>query len=257
MKIATWNVNSIKVRLPRLLAMLQRHQPDVVCLQEIKTVAEGFPFDALQQGGYTSVANGQAAYNGVAILSRAPLTKVQHGFADPYFDSQARIISAQVGSIRVVCVYVPNGQSIDSDKYAYKLQWLARLRQHLQDLMGAAPIILCGDLNMAPRAEDVAQPDKWAQTVLFHPQMRQQFAELLACGLTDVGAEQHRQGGLYSWWNYRHLAFVKNDGLRIDHVLASSQLARRCSHVDFDRNERKGAQPSDHVPVLATFDLTG
>ncbi|RYY85562.1 MAG: exodeoxyribonuclease III, partial [Comamonadaceae bacterium] len=191
-----------------------------------------------------------------AILSRTPLSDPMHGFADVELDAQARLVCGRIAGVQVICVYVPNGLRVGDEKYAYKQRWLAALRGFLHG-MPPPPQgrLVCGDINIAPRPQDVAQPDAWEQTVLFHPAMRQAFAQLLQCGLVDVFAAQHPQGGLYSWWDYRRLGFAKNNGLRIDHILASPKLAARCTATSVDRDERKGEQPSDHAPVLAEFAL--
>jgi exodeoxyribonuclease-3 len=254
MKAITWNVNSITVRLPRLLAMLARHQPDVVCLQELKAPAEKLPFDALRDAGYHMLAHGQKAYNGVAILARTPLKATAINFGAGNDDPQARMLAADVQGIQVICVYVPNGAAMGTDKCAYKLAWLQRLRHYLQhDVDATRPILVCGDFNVAPRAEDIAQPDRWQDSVLFHPQMRAALADITACGLIDVFATHHPAGGVYSWWDYRNLGFVKNNGLRIDLILATPGLAQRSVDAEVDRDERKGERPSDHAPVIATF----
>jgi exodeoxyribonuclease-3 len=253
-KLVCWNINSIKVRLPRLLGVLQRHRPDVVCLQETKCQDENFPTEALQDAGYHVAAHGQKAYNGVAILAKTPLQDVMRGFADPALDAQARLLAASVQGVRIVCVYVPNGQSRDSEKYPYKQAWLARLQAYLrQQHTPQEPLLVCGDINIAPRACDVAQPKTWENSVMFHPEMRQAFAQLCSWGLTDLFAAHHPEGGAYSWWDYRRLGFAKDNGLRIDHLLATAPLAARCTHTFIDRDERRGEQPSDHAPVGGEF----
>ncbi len=254
MKIASWNVNSIKARKERLLAWLPRQAPDVVCLQETKVPDAAFPHDELEQAGYHAIAHGQKSYNGVAILSRSPAEEVCVGLDDGEDDSQARLIAARIQGVRVVSAYVPNGGAPGSDKLRYKLAWLARLRAYLErNCDRDAPLVLCGDLNVAPDERDVARPEEWNDTVLCLPEVRAAFGELLRWGLIDCFRQQHPEGGLYSWWDYRQLGFPKNNGLRIDHVLATRPLAERCVSAAIDREQRKGKLPSDHAPVIAEF----
>ncbi len=256
MKIATWNVNSIRARIERVLAWLEAQQPDVLCLQEIKVRDEDFPASEFQAAGYHAAVHGQKTYNGVAILARTELHEVQRGFDDGVDDPQARAISARVAGVRVCSVYVPNGQEVGTEAYAYKLEWMRRLRARLDRLHGPSELlVVCGDFNVAPEARDVCDPAAWEPSVLFHPEVRQALAGLLSWGLTDTFRLHNPQPGLYSWWDYRMLAFPKNQGLRIDHILASAPLADRCVGASIDRNEREGAKPSDHAPVIAAFRL--
>jgi len=254
MKIATWNVNSIRARLERALAWLARQQPDIVCLQELKCVDDAFPADALRQAGYHSAVHGQKTYNGVAVLSRAEPAHVEVGLSDDIDDPQARLIGAEVAGVRVLSAYVPNGAVVGSDKYAYKLEWLLRLREHLdRRCEPSQPLILCGDFNVARFDDEVASPDQWAGTVLCHHAAREALEQVRQWGFVDVFREHHPQGGLYSWWDYRAGAFHRNEGLRLDHILATEPLAARCTAAEVDRDERKGTKPSDHAPVLAAF----
>jgi len=255
MKVATWNVNSIRSRLERLLRWLDRVRPDALCLQELKATDEVFPHEAIRDAGYYAAVHGQKTYNGVAILSRSEPEAVERGMAGDVDDSEARLVSAQVDGVRVISAYVPNGQVVGSEKYAYKLDWLRRLREHLERQFDrSTPLILCGDLNVARDDLDVAHPEKWAGSVLCHQEARKSLERILGWGLTDVFRQHHPEGGLYSWWDYRMLAFPKNDGLRIDHVFATAPMAKRCTSAEIDREERKGQKPSDHAPVIATFD---
>ncbi len=251
MKLATWNVNSIRARHERALAWVAAKQPDVLCLQEIKVETEGFPVDAFRALGYHAVVYGQKTYNGVAILSRQEPTDVSLGFGEGGGDAQARLLAATVGGVRLVNAYAPNGQSVGSDKFAYKLDWFGRLRMHL-DLRfdKAAPLLLCGDLNVAPEARDVYDPEGMVHDVLFHPEARAALARVLDFGLVDAFRMQRQEPGLYTWWDYRQLAFPKNRGARIDHLLATPALASRVRSASIDRDERKGTQPSDHAPVI-------
>jgi len=251
MLIATWNVNSVKARKERLLAFLERHRPDVVCLQELKTEGAGYPFDDVRAAGYESAVLGQKTYNGVAILSREAPRDVTTGFGDGGDESQARLVAATVGGLRVASAYVPNGKEVGSEKWPYKLEWLARLAAWAAREKGGPPLVLCGDFNVAPEDRDVANPAAWADSVLCHADVRAAWAALLSTGLVDSFRLHHEEGGLYSWWDYRMLGFPKNDGLRIDHVLLARELASRCTRAFIDRDERKGKLPSDHAPVFA------
>ena len=256
MKIATWNVNSVRVREARLTAFLGREQPDVLCLQELKVVDGDFPHEAIRAAGYEAVTFGQKTYNGVGILAKAgtKIENVTRSFEDDDDDPQARVITADVMGVRVVSIYVPNGGDVGSEKWTYKGSWLKRLRAYVSkrlDLQGR--VAICGDINIAPEARDVAKPDRWKNSVLFHPEMTAAFQDLLALGLVDTARIHHSGEGLFTWWDYRMLAFPKGDGLRIDHIFASKALAASCSEVRVDRDERKGAQPSDHAPLIAVF----
>ena len=255
MRIVTWNVNSIRSRHDRLLAFLKRHEPDVVCLQELKTEESKYPREALEFAGYTSVVNGQKTYNGVAILSKRPVSDAQMGLDDGVDDPQARLVSATVSGVKVVCVYVPNGGEMGSDKWQYKLAWYRRLRAWLErHASPSQPLILCGDFNVAPEAIDVHDPAAWEGDVLFHPEARAALANVTGWGLRDTFREKHvGEAGLYSWCDYRMLGFPKNKGLRIDHLFATATLADRCQGAFVDREERKGEAPSDHAPVIADF----
>jgi exodeoxyribonuclease-3 len=258
MILATWNVNSVRARKERLLAWLSAHQPDVLCLQELKVIRDDFPWDEIRAAGYEPVGTFQPTYNGVAILSRLPLADVVEGLGDGEDDPQARFVAATVstctGPIRVVCVYVPNGQEPDSDKYAYKLRWLARLEAWLRrNVRPDEPLVICGDFNIVPRDSDAHDAAAWNGTVLLNPLVRARLQALEATGLVDVVAVRHPEGGPFSWWDYRMLGFQKNHGLRIDLVLATPTLAARCTDAFTDRDQRKGEKPSDHAPVVVTF----
>jgi exodeoxyribonuclease-3 len=254
MKIATWNVNSIRARQERLLAWLQKAHPDVLCVQELKATDEAFPYEPILQAGYHAAVFGQKTYHGVAILSRTKPAKVLRGL--PGFDDpQARVLMAEVKGISIISAYVPNGESVGSEKYRYKLQWFQRLREFLEARFKPTdPLILCGDFNVARDEKDVARPAAWVTTVLFHPEVRDAMEQLLAWGLVDVFRQQHPEGGLYSWWDYRMLAFPKNDGLRLDYILATAPLGKCCTAAEIDRAERKGEKPSDHAPVIVVFE---
>jgi len=263
MKIVTWNVNSVRTRLDRLLGVLERHQPDALCLQELKCVNEKFPLDEVREAGYHAAVHGQKTYNGVAILSKTEPQDVRTtlgggqkpGVDGPdTLDEQARAISARIDGVRVICVYVPNGKMVGTDKWTYKLAWYGRLRAMLdRDFDPSEPLALCGDFNVAPDDADVAKPEKWADSVLCVPEIRSALAQVTDWGLTDTIRMHHPDGGPLTWWDYRQLAFPKGNGLRIDHIYVTQPLAARCTAASVDRNERKGKQPSDHAPVIAEF----
>jgi exodeoxyribonuclease-3 len=254
MKIATWNVNSLKVRLPHLLQWLAAHPVDVLCLQETKLTDDKFPVDAINDAGYQVVFSGQKTYNGVAILSRLPLVDVVRN--NPRFDDpQQRIIAATVDGVRIICAYVPNGQAVDSEKYAYKLSWLAALREWLAEEMAChAQLAILGDYNIAPEDRDVHDPVEWAGQIHCSEAERGALTALTALGLRDAFRLFEQPDKSYSWWDYRMLGFRRNRGLRIDHILLSGALAARCTACDIDREPRTWEQPSDHAPVTATLD---
>lgn len=256
MKLVTWNVNSVKARLERVMSFIDREQPDILCIQELKVSDDAFPHDEMEGAGYFHAVHGQKTYNGVAILSKLELADVAKGIPDGAEDDQARFVTANTAGIRVICVYVPNGKKVGTESYAYKLEWFKRLSSYLhRDMNPAEKIVLCGDLNVAPDDRDVANPEKWATSVLCHEDARNEFDSLRHWGLTDVFREHHPEGHVYSWWDYRMLGFPKGDGLRIDHILATQPLAGLCTGARVDRNERKGKLPSDHAPVIAEFDM--
>ncbi len=255
MKVATWNVNSIRARLERVVPWLEAVRPDVLLMQESKVTDEQFPREAIEALGYQLATHGQRTYNGVAVLARAPIEVLSRGYADGGDDSEARFLDARVGGVRFLCAYVPNGKEIGSPHWEKKLAWLDRLRGYLEARCTTAePIVLGGDLNVAPEAADVANPDAWASSVLFHPEAREALARVTRWGLVDAFRLRHPEPGLYSWWDYRMLAFPKNDGLRIDHLLVTPPVVPRVREASIDRNARKGKQPSDHAPVLLELD---
>ena len=259
MKLATWNVNSIRARLERLVTWLGKVRPDVVCLQELKVTDEVFPYEPIRQAGYHAAAYGQKTYNGVAILARAKPADVSRGLGDGVEDPQARLIAADITGVRIISAYIPNGGVVGSDKYAYKLEWMRRLRAYLhRTAKPANRVILCGDFNVARDDSDVARPDEWRDSVLCHTDVRDLLEQVRQWGFVDVFRKHHPEGGIYSWWDYRMLAFAKNNGVRIDHIFATEALAGVCTSADVDRDERKGTKddkPSDHAPVIATFNI--
>lgn len=251
MKIATWNVNSIRSRVERVLDWTRREEPDVLCFQEIKTTDDLFPSDRFEELGYHVQTFGQPTYNGVAILSRSRMTHVERGLPGDEPDAQKRLIAATVRNVRIVNIYVPNGQSPDSDKFVFKMEWLARLRDWLVESASPEdPLLLLGDFNIAPDDRDVHDPDLWRGKVHFHPKEHAALAKITGWGLFDLFRKHHTEGGLYSWWDYRQLAFPKNRGLRIDLVLGTAPLLERCKGSMIHREERKGEGPSDHAPVV-------
>ncbi len=253
MKVATWNINSIRMRVPRLIGWLEKRSPEVVCLQETKVVDEEFPFEPIQALGYECLVHGQKSYNGVAILVRGPAADIIKNL--PGEDSQSRLLSARIQGVRVINIYAPNGSEVGSDKYTYKLDWYRRLRSYLDSNINPDDeVLICGDFNVAPEDRDVWDPVQWRDKILFSEPEKQAFRSLIEWGLRDALRMHHQEGGLYSWWDYRAGAFHRGWGMRIDHVLISTPLAKRCTAVEIDRNERKGEKPSDHAPVIATFD---
>lgn len=251
MRIASWNLNSIKARHDRLLAWLERTQYEVVCLQELKCEQSKFPFEELRFAGYYAAVHGQKTYNGVAILAREEPREVMRAMDDEIDDAQARLITAQVGELTIVNAYFPNGQYVGSEKYAYKLQWMRRLRAWLdRHFEPTQPIVLAGDFNVAPDDSDVAQPATWADSVLCHADARAALRHVQDFGFVDVFRKHHPEGGVYTWWDYRQLAFPKGNGLRIDHIYATAPVAERSLDAHVDRDERKGKSPSDHAPVV-------
>ena len=250
MKIATWNVNSLAVRLPQLLDWLKLHQPDVLCLQETKLTDDKFPHAAITEAGYQVQWFGQKTYNGVALISKTPAVDVVRNIVG-HDDVQARVISGTVAGVRVIGAYIPNGQSVDSDKFPYKLAWLAALRNWVERELAAHPrLVLLGDYNIAPEDRDVFDPVTWAGQVLCTPEERAHFKGLLALGLHDSFRLFEQAPKLYSWWDYRMLAFRKNQGLRIDHILVSDALKPRVKSCVIDKLTRKNERPSDHAPVI-------
>lgn len=251
MKLATWNVNSLKVRLPHLLDWLGRREPDIVCLQELKLEDVKFPRAPIEAAGYQCAISGQKTYNGVAILSRAPLADIQSGI--PGFDDpQKRVVSATAEGTRVVCAYVPNGQSVGSEKYEYKLKWLAAFECWLREELSHHPrLVVLGDYNVAPEDRDVHDPKAWAGQVLCSEPEREAFRKLIGLGLADGFRLFEQPEKSFTWWDYRMNGFRRNLGLRIDHILLSPELAARCAGCAIDLEPRKLERPSDHAPVVA------
>ena len=250
MKLATWNVNSLAVRLPQVLAWLHDNPVDVLVLQETKLTDDKFPRTEIEAAGYHVQCFGQKTYNGVALLSREAATDLRRNIAG-FDDEQARLIVGTVAGVRVVGGYFPNGQSLDSDKFQYKMRWLAGLREWLRaELAAHRQLVLMGDFNIAPEDRDVYDPVAWAGQVLCSPQERAHFAALVELGLIDAFRLFEQPARSWSWWDYRNLAFRKNQGLRIDHILVSEALRARVAACHIDKLPRKNERPSDHAPVL-------
>ncbi|HZV98851.1 MAG TPA: exodeoxyribonuclease III [Methylophilaceae bacterium] len=250
MKFATWNVNSLNVRLPHVLDWLRDNQPDVLCLQETKQEDSKFPYAALLEAGYQAIHSGQKTYNGVAILSRHMLSETLLGIP-AFADEQKRVISASLGDVRVVCAYFPNGQSVGSDKYLYKLRWLEALTAWLeQELKKHPKLVLLGDYNIAPEDRDVHDPQAWVGQVLVSEPERAAFQKIIGLGLYDSFRLFEQAEASFSWWDYRMAGFRRNLGLRIDHILVSSALVQGCQSCSIDVAPRRLERPSDHTVVV-------
>jgi exodeoxyribonuclease-3 len=255
MRLATWNVNSLSVRLPQVLDWLAAQAPDVLALQETKLTDERFPHEAFAAAGWRTQCFGQKTYNGVALVSRAPVAEVVHNIPG-FDDEQARVITATVGGLRVVGAYFPNGQEPGSDKFAYKMRWLDALRAWLRQELQAHPrLVLMGDFNVAPEDRDVHDPAAWAGQILCTPEERAHFQGLLALGLHDAFRLFEQAPKTWSWWDYRNLAFRRNQGLRIDHILVGEALREHVRACTVDKAPRRNERPSDHAPVLVDIAL--
>ncbi len=258
MIITTWNINGVKARLESTLAYLRQHAPDVVCLQEIKTVDDGFPTAAFEDLGYNVATHGQKGFNGVAILSKHPLEDVTRGLPGDDQDLQSRWIEALVPlgtrMLRVACLYLPNGNPIGTEKFAYKLAWMKRITAHASRLLeDETPLVLAGDFNVIPEPVDAKRPEAWVNDALFQPESRAAWRTLLNLGFTDATRACHPGPGVYTFWDYQAGAFQKDDGIRIDHILLSSQAADLMTSSGIDRATRAAEKPSDHVPVWVKF----
>lgn len=253
MKLACWNVNSLKVRLPQVLQWLADNPVDVLCLQETKLTDDKFPTAEIQAAGYQVEFIGQKTYNGVAILSRHPITEVVKN--NPLFeDEQQRLLTVTIAGMRIICAYIPNGQAPDSDKFEYKLKWLTGLQNWLTEQQKNYPqLALLGDFNIAPEDRDVYDPAAWVGQNLVSEPERAAFQAMLNLPLIDSYRMFEQAAKSFSWWDYRALGFRLNKGMRIDHILLSTELAKRCTGCVIDRVPRKWEQPSDHAPVIATL----
>ncbi|MSP86849.1 MAG: exodeoxyribonuclease III [Methylotenera sp.] len=250
MKLATWNVNSLNVRLPHVLDWLSDNQPDVLCLQETKQEDSKFPYAVLKEAGYEAAHIGQKTYNGVAILSRHPLSGIQHNMPN-FIDDQQRVIAATIAGVRIICAYIPNGQALDSDKYKYKMRWLSALNAWLKtELILHPQLMLLGDYNIAPEDRDCHDPAAWVGQILVSPAERLAFQALLDLGLHDSFRLFDQAEKSFSWWDYRMMGFRRNFGMRIDHILVSDALKSTCITARIDKTPRKLERPSDHTPVV-------
>jgi exodeoxyribonuclease-3 len=255
MKLATWNVNSLKIRLPHVIDWLRENQPEILCLQETKLSDDNFPMNEILEIGYQSVFSGQKAYNGVAILSKQTGSEIVTTIAG-FVDEQKRIVAATYGNLRIISIYVPNGESIESNKYDYKLKWLTALNEWLkQELKDYEKLVLLGDFNIAPEDRDVYDPEIWKGKVLCSQPERNAFNELINLGLTDSFRLFEQPDKSYTWWDYRMMAFRLNRGLRIDHILLSNELASTCMACTIDKMIRKRERPSDHAPILVELSM--
>jgi exodeoxyribonuclease-3 len=260
MKIATWNVNSVRQRLDSLLAWLKEREPDIVCLQEIKCQDDAFPREPIEALGYNVAVHGQKTFNGVALLSKLPFDEVKSGLDGNDGDVQARfleaLVSTQTGVVRVVSLYLPNGNPAPGDKYDYKLQWMDRLTAFARNRLALEePLVLAGDYNVIPSADDARTPEAWTKDALFLPQTRDKFRALINLGLTDAIRAVSDDAGLYSFWDYQAGAWQKNNGIRIDHLLLSPQAADKLRGAGIDKHVRAWDKPSDHVPVYVDLDI--
>lgn len=256
-KVVTWNVNSINTRLDRVKAFLARESPDYLCLQELKCADEKFPLEAIEGTGYHAAFFGQKAYNGVAVISKEPVEILFRNFDDQHPDEASRVITVRTKhKFDLICVYVPNGQSIGSEKFLYKMDWLKRAKEFLnQHWTLSDRLIIVGDFNIAPDDRDVYDPLAWKEHIHCSTGERAALQDLTSFGLIDTLRMHDQSAGVFSWWDYRELSFARNKGLRIDLIYATPPAASLCRSVKIDRDERRGEKPSDHVPVIATFEI--
>lgn len=256
MKISTWNVNSVRARMPRLLEWLSETSPDIVCLQETKVVDDSFPRCEIEEAGYNVVVHGQKTYNGVAILAKGHIENVIRGFPDDEDGAEARVIAGQVEDVVVASVYVPNGKTVGHEKYQMKLGWLERFRSYLAGSFAVDDaVVVCGDYNITFDDRDVWDPEGLAETIHCSTAEREALAYVMEpLALADAFRKHSDEGGKYSWWDHRGGAFWKDKGMRIDHHLMTPSALARCTAVEIERDMRKGKGPSDHVPVTATLD---
>jgi exodeoxyribonuclease-3 len=254
-RIVTWNVNSLRVRLPQVLEWINTHHPDILALQETKLLDENFPVYEIKDAGYEVVYSGQKTYNGVAILSRHKADEIVKDIPG-LEDSQRRVVFATYNKLRVLNVYVPNGENVESEKYQYKLNWLKKLTAYVKQQLKSYPyLVILGDFNIAPDSRDVYDPEVWQGQVLFSDPERAALKTLLDTGLCDTFRRFEQDEKQYSWWDYRMMAFRRNRGLRIDHILASNALGDLCTSCTIDKEPRRWERPSDHAPVIAEFTI--
>ncbi len=255
MKIATWNVNSVRARLPRVVDWIESRAPDVLCLQEIKCLDEQFPREVFEDLGYRVATFGQKTYNGVAILAKQPIEDVVRGLPGESEDAQKRVIGAQVGEYLILNLYVVNGESVGSEKYAYKMEWMARVADFVRERFDMGEkVVLCGDFNVTFDDRDVFDPEAWRGKVLCSEPERRALAKIMESGLIDAFRHFHADGGHYTWWDFRTRGFQRGDGMRIDHFLMSEPALKACRSVTIDTLARGGEKPSDHAPVIAEME---
>ena len=260
MKIATWNINGIKARINVLESWLRERAPDIVCLQEIKSVTEGFPASRIEDLGYNVAVHGQKGFNGVAILSKHPIDEISRTLPGDESDEQARyieaVISCQTGAVRIASIYLPNGNPVDTPKFPYKLAWMDRLHAHARNLLHLEEsLVLAGDFNIIPEPQDAKNIDLWEGDALYRPESRAAWRALVNLGLTDAVRTSHPGEGIYTFWDYQAGAWRRNNGIRIDHMLLSAQAADRLKSCDIDKHTRGWERPSDHVPVWIDLDI--
>ncbi len=260
MRIASWNVNSIKQRIDNMVKWLSDRRPDVVCLQETKCIDAGFPREPFEALGYNLATHGQKTFNGVAIFTKLPIDEVTPRLPGDELDEQARfleaVVSTKAGAVRIACLYLPNGNPPRTEKYAYKLKWMERIIEYTRErLLLEEPLVLAGDFNVIPAEIDVHDPALWLGDALFLPQTRAKFRALMHLGLTDAVRAASDDPGLYTFWDYQAGAWQKNNGIRIDHLVLSPQAADRLTAVGIDKYVRSWERPSDHVPVWADFSI--
>ncbi|HWE46843.1 MAG TPA: exodeoxyribonuclease III [Caulobacteraceae bacterium] len=260
MRIATWNVNSVNARLETVLGFFREAAPDVACLQEIKCIDEKFPREPFESLGYNVETHGQKTYNGVALLSKFPLSDLRRGLPGDDTDEQARYLEAVVEApkpVRVASIYLPNGNPVGTEKFDYKLRWMGRLRAHAVTLLGyEEPLVLAGDYNVIPEPEDCDNPASWMGDALFQPESRAAWRALMNLGFTDAHAAAGESAGTYTFWDYQAGAWQRNHGIRIDHAFLSPQAADRLASIETHRDMRAREKPSDHVPVVVELNLT-
>ncbi len=256
MLLATWNINSINARLSHIQEFLDNYEPDILCMQETKVVDEKFPRDIFIDRGYEIEIYGEKSYNGVAIASKHAIADVARGFRIEIAKGSRRLISATIGDVNIVNLYIPNGQAVGSEKYHYKLEWLCALKLHIEEnYKPHDKLVICGDFNIAPDDLDIYKPEEWNGSIMASPEERDHLESIKQWGFVDLFRQHHKEGGLFTWWDYQAGAFRRNAGFRIDHIWATESVAEHCSAVMIANELRKLDKPSDHAPVLAEFDL--
>jgi len=256
LKIASWNVNSVKARLPNILEWLESAQPDVVLLQELKSQEENFPYSDFKQAGYEASVSGQKSWNGVAILSKHPIEDVMHRLPGDESDEQARYIEATIKDIRIASIYLPNGNPVDTEKYPYKLSWMDRLYKHSKDLLSQEiPVVLGGDYNIIPSNDDCEDISKWENDALFKFESRQKFRSILNLGYTEAFRTLHKEPNQYTFWDYQAGCWPRGDGIRIDHFLLSPKAADMLETCEIDSEPRGKEKASDHTPILINLSI--